>query len=161
MGHPGLLIGPGQIPDVVDHRADADDHLDPQLLVTAVAICLAMLLKLLDVRAIGQLLDEGHIGLIDGDDKVHLLVREEVLNHVDGTHIGGAQLPHQEGGPGAPSERKCSSLGLGIDVPQQDVVRNDILYKGSLIVLLFIIGLASLKATTAIEHRAAAVSSSP
>ena len=36
-------------------------------------------------------------------------------------------------------------LGLGIDVPQQDVVRNNILHKGSLVVLLLIIGLGSVE----------------
>jgi len=31
-GHPSLLVGPRQIPDVVDHRTDADNHLDPKFL---------------------------------------------------------------------------------------------------------------------------------
>ena len=41
-GHAGLLIGPGQVPDVVDHGADADDHLDAQFLVHRGEICLAI-----------------------------------------------------------------------------------------------------------------------
>ena len=36
-------------------------------------------------------------------------------------------------------------LSLGIDVPQQDVVRNNILHKGSLVVLLLIIGLGRVQ----------------
>ena len=129
---------------MVDHRTDADNHLDPKFLGDSGGNLLGDPLELLGVRTLGQLLDEGHIGLIDGDDKVHLLVREKVLNHIDGTHIGRAQLPYQESGPGSLRE-EVQLLGLGIDVPQQDVVRNNILHKGSLVVLLLIIGLGSVE----------------
>ena len=103
------------------HRTDADDHLDAQLLGNGGGHLLGNLLQVPGVRPLGELLDEGDIGLIDGDDKVGLLIGEQILNHVDGSHIGGTQLAHQESRPGG-LRYEVQLLGLGVDIPQKDIV---------------------------------------
>ena len=109
----------------------------PSSWVTAVA-------KLPGVRPLGQLLDEGHVGLVDGDDEVGLLIREQVLDDVDGAHVGGAQLAHQEGGPGRLGD-EVQLLGLSINITQKNIVRDDIFHKGGLVVLLLIVGLGPVE----------------
>ena len=113
------------------------------------------------LHPVPQLLDEGEVGLVDGQHKIALLVREQGLDHVDGRHIGGAHLTDEEHGPGHLRD-EMELLGTDIDVPQQDIVGDDALDKGGLVVLLLIVGLGPpLKATTAMAHREPAISSSP
>ena len=81
---------------------------------------------------------------VDGDNEVGLLVREQVLDDVDGAHVGGAQLAHQEGGPGRLGD-EVELLGLGINITQQNIIRNNILHKGGLVVLFLIIGLGPVE----------------
>ena len=91
-----------------------------------------------------ELLDEGHVSLADREDEVHLLVGEQGMHHVNEGGIAGLHLADQEHRPGRLGD-KVQLLGADIDVPQQNVVGDDVLDKGGLVVLLLIVGLGAVQ----------------
>ena len=143
-GDPRLLVGPGQLPDVAHDGADADDHPHMELLGDLLLDLLGDLIELPWLRPLRELLDEGHVSLADREDEVHLLVGEQGMHHVNEGGIAGLHLADQEHRPGRLGD-KVQLLGADIDVPQQNVVGDDVLDKGGLVVLLLIVGLGAVQ----------------
>ncbi len=93
---------------------------------------------LFGVPPVGQGLDDGHVSLVDGDDEVVWRCREETLHHVHRGDLCRANLAHQEHGP-VGLGGNVQLLGADVDVAQQDVVGDDALDKGGLVVLLLVV----------------------
>ena len=143
-GHLGLLIGPGQIPDMAHHGAHAHNGLDSQLPQQGLLDVLGDLVHVPGVGVLAELLDQGHVGLAEGEDEVGLTVGVQVGHHIHGGHVWHTQLAHQQDHPGHLGD-EVQLLGPDIDVAQEDVVGQDVLDKGSLVVLLLIIGLGTVE----------------
>ena len=143
-GHPGLLVGPGQVPDVADHGADADGGLDLQVLGQGVLNALGNAVDLFAVAPLSEGLDDSDVRLVDGDDKILLAVGEQALDHVHRRDLRRAHLPDQKDRPEG-LRGEVELLGTDVDIPQQDVVGDDGLHKGGLVVLLLIVGLGAVQ----------------
>ena len=123
---------------------DADDGLDEQLGPERLLDGLRRLQKLALFRAGGDLLDDGDIRLVDGQDKVLLLVREHTGKHVDGGNVRPAYLPDEEDGARRVGD-EVQLLRADIDIARQNVVGDDILDEGSLVMLFLIVGLRAVE----------------
>ena len=126
------------------HGADADGGLDLQGLGQGVLDVLGDLVDLLAVAAVAEHLDDGNVGFVNGNDKVLLAVGEHVLNHVHRGNLRRAHLADQEDSP-LGLRGKVELLGPDIDVTQQNVVGDDALDKGGLVVLFLIVGLGAVE----------------
>ena len=93
---------------------------------------------------LGDLFDNGHVAFADREDEIRLLVREQTLDHVDQRGLAGLHLPDQEGGPRG-LRLKMELLGPDVDIPQKDIIRDDIFDKSGLVVLFLIIGLGPVE----------------
>ena len=82
------------------------------------------------------------------------------MHHVNEGGIAGLHLADQEHRPGRLRD-KVQLLGADIDVPQQNVVGDDVLDKGGLVVLLLIVGLGAVQRTVAMAQSICASESSP
>ena len=143
-GHLSLLIGPGQVPDMADDSADADDHLYLQLALHGVGDLLCHMDQFFAGGALLDLFDEDHVGIVDGDHKVALSVREDGLYGIHHCQIRCSHLPEQEHCPiclGGKMQFLCPD----INVAQHDIVGDDVLDKGGLVVLFLIIGLGAVE----------------
>ena len=136
----GFLVGIRQLAQMVGHGADADDGLDPQLVFQGVLHRLGDLLQVLGGRPAGDLLDDRHVAFVDGQDKVLHLVREHPRQHVHGGHVAVTHLPDEEHRPGGVGG-KVQLLGADVNITGQDIVHDDILHKGSPVMLLLVEGL--------------------
>ena len=143
-GDLGLLIALGQVPQVGGHRADAHHHRG----LTAGAQCLldggGDLVQVLDAGPLRHLPDQDHIPLTDAEDKVVLPVREQGLDHVRGNGLSLLQGADHEHAPGHVRHHP-QLLGPHIDVPQHDVVGDDVLDKGPPVMFFLIIGLGRVQ----------------
>ena len=136
--HLGLLEGAGQIFDAGDHRADAHERADIELAGQRVDDRAGQLLDILGLDVGVDLLDDDRIGLRDVKDKVFLLVREQIDDHIVGRYLGLAHGAHQQHDAvciGA----KMQLSGLHVHVAGQNVIENDVLDKVVAVVLLVVI----------------------
>ena len=105
---------------------DADDTVNLKLCFKRFFNALGNGLDLTAVVAVGKLLDDDHIRLIDTYNEVMLSVGEHILQHLDRRNIGAVDLTH---------EKQCSRnighkvqlLGSDIDITGQNVIGNDAL----------------------------------
>ena len=125
---------------MLGHGADADDGLDPQLVLQGVLHGLGNLFQVFGGGAAGDLLDHRHVTFVDGQDKVLHLVREHPRQHIHGGHVAVTHLTDQEHRPGSIGG-KVQLLGADINITGQDVVHDDILHEGAPVMLLLIEGL--------------------
>ena len=118
--------------------ADADDGLDAQLFHQGLFNGLGGFQDLLRAVGGGQGLDHHDVRLVDVQHKILLLVHKQPLNQLHRGHIRVFHLPHQQHHPGLIGD-KMQLLGPDIHVAGQDVVGNNVLYEGGLVVLLLVI----------------------
>ena len=74
--------------------------LDAQFAADSVLDGLRDLVHLVGVVLVGELLDDHHVRLADGEHEVALAVLEEVLYHLQHGHVRALHLPYQEHGAG-------------------------------------------------------------
>ena len=110
-----------------------------------VADLLSHLVQIVAVGIVGQLMDQGHIRLAHAEDEIILPVGEQALDHIHGhglqTLVNGADNEY------APVDlhRHMQLLGTHINIADEDVVGNDILNKGTLVMLFFIVSLGRVQ----------------
>lgn len=95
-GDLGLLVGVGQLAQMLRHAADADDRLDEELAAQRLLHASGQRQKLVLLHLAADALDHGHVGLVDRDHEVLLAVGEEVLQRVHDAHVHAAGLADQE-----------------------------------------------------------------
>ncbi len=136
-GHLCFLIGAGQVLDVVHDGTDTDGYLGVELGVQGIGDTFRYLFDFLDVGAGLDFLHQYDILLPGGDDVVLVLVREDILDHVKGQHVGlGVELD-QEYHPGLLGV-EAQLLGLDVDVAGENVVQDDVFDEGALVVLFIV-----------------------
>ena len=89
-------------------------------------------------------MDQGHIAVPYAEDEIVLPVGKQTLDHI---HEGGVpilQLAHQEHAAGN-LRGHVQLLGPHVDVAEQDIVGDDILDKGTAVVLFLVIILRSIE----------------
>ena len=129
-----LLIAVGQLAQVVGRRADADDRLHVQLRVHGALNALGQRADILRGLVRRHFLDDDNVRLAHAEHEIMLPVREHVLDQLEHGDIRHVHLTHQQhsarhvGG-------KMQLLGAHIHVAGENVVRNDVLNEGGLIVL--------------------------
>ena len=144
-GDLGLLIGLGQIPQVQGQGADAHEHgalaVHPQGLLDGGG----HLFQVLAAGALGHLVDQGHVVVAHAQHEIILPVREHILHHVHGNGLG--PVVHRADDKHAPGHlrRHMQLLGPHVDIADQDIIRDDVLNKGALIVLFLIIDLGGVQ----------------
>ena len=133
-GDLGFLIPVGQLPQMAGIGADADHAADPQLLPKRVLHAVGSLANLLHVVRRLEGLDNDNVRLIDVQDEILLLVREKPSDHFHRGHIGIIHLANQQHDPGLVGD-EVQLLGADIHVAGQNVIGNDVLDEGGLVVL--------------------------
>ena len=126
------------------HGADADDGFDEKLGVERLLNRLCDLDELFALGVRLDLLDDRNVRLIDGQYEVLLSVGEHACHHVHGRNVGSSDLPDEE----HRARHVCYEmqlLGTDVHIAGQNVVGDDIFDKGSLVMLLFIIGLRAVE----------------
>ena len=73
----GFLVRISQLPQMLGHGADADHRLDAQLGFHGAFQLEGNLLQILAGGGRGNLLNNGHIGFVDADDKILHIVGEQ------------------------------------------------------------------------------------
>ena len=139
-----LFVCVSQLAQVTGDGGDADHGLDEQLGPERLLDGLGRLQKLCLLRAGGELLDDGDVRLVDGEDKVLLLVGEHAGQHVDGGHVGPADLPDEKDGARRVGD-EMQLLGADIDVAGEDIVGDDVLDESALVVLFLVVGLRTVE----------------
>ena len=132
-----LLEGLCDILHLRGYRADADQALDRQLAEQRLLDRVCQLDQILDLTACLDLLDYNDVRLGDMQHEILLLVREHAVYHVDRGNIGRRLLAHEEY-HARHIIAEVQLAGLDINIARQDVIQNDILYEGSLVVLFVI-----------------------
>ena len=85
-----------------------------------------------------DLLDQGDVRLVDIDDEVLVLVREQVLQHIVGGDVVLLGDLHQHAHP-ADLRVEMELVALQVDVAGQDVVQDHVLDEVAPVVLLVVI----------------------
>ena len=127
----------GKLPNAGGHGANTYHHLQLQLGGQSLFDLGGQLVQTLALGLSGELLDHGHVGLADRENEVGLLVGEQGLNGVDHGGVGRLRLADQEDAPGDVAV-EVKLLGTNVDIPQKNVIRDDVLHEGALVVLLLI-----------------------
>ncbi len=136
-GDLSLLVGAGEILDIVDSRTDTDGNLSKELRVECVGDVACHFLDLANVGSCLDILNYYDILLGNTDDKLAALVRENILYHIEGQNIGaGIELDEKDYANLIGVEVQL--LGLDVDVTRKNVVEDDVLYERALVILLVI-----------------------
>ena len=93
---------------------------------------------LLGAVGVRQSLDEDNVRLVDVQHEVLLLIREEALYKLHRGNVGIFRLAHQQYNTRLIGN-EVQLLCADINVARQDIIRDDVLYESSLVVLLLII----------------------
>ena len=133
-GDLSFLVAIRQLPQMPGGGAYADDAADAKLLMQRVLDAAGHLFDFVQIIRIQQGFDDNHVGLVDVQHKVLLLIREETPDHFHSSHVGVVHLAHQKHDPGLIRD-KMQFLGPNVHVTGQNVVRNDIFDESSLVVL--------------------------
>ena len=137
-GDLGFLVAVGQLAQVVSRGAYADDGLDQQLALDGVLDVLGHGDDVLGPLLTRELLDDDDVGLAHGQDEVPLPVGEEVLDDLQRRHIGTVELADEVDGAGHVGD-EVQLLGAYVYVAGKDVVGDDVLDEGGLVVLLLVV----------------------
>ena len=144
-GDLGLLIRLGQLTQMLGHGADAHEHaalavdaqsfFDPQ----------GHLLHIAGTSVFVHLVDQHHVLLAHAENEVVLPVGEQALNQIQ--RSGLHPVVHRADDEHAPVHLggHMQLLGPHVDIADEDVVGDDILHEGALVVLLFIIALGRVQ----------------
>ena len=127
-----------QCADTHKHAALA---VHPQGLLDALGHCL----QILGTGVLVHLVDERHVLLAHADDEVILPVREQPLDHVHRHRL--QPLIHRADHKHAARRLRghVQLLGAHIDVADEDIIRNNVLDEGALVVLLLVIALGRVQ----------------
>ena len=125
----------------------ADAHKDAALAVDAQSLLNALGhgLQILGGGVLVHLVDQGHILLAHTDDEIVLAVRVQALDHVHRHRL--QSLVHRSDHEDAPGRlrRHVQLLGPHVNITDQNVVGDDVLDEGTLVVLLLIIALGRVQ----------------
>ncbi len=94
-----LLEGTGQVLDPFDNGADANRSLGIELAAQGIDDGTGQLLQILGFDARADFLNQRDIGLVDIDDKILVLVGEQVLHDVIGRDVRSGGNPDEEDNP--------------------------------------------------------------
>ena len=133
----GFLEGLGQLLDAGNDGADADDDAGVELAAQRVHNRAGQLFDILAVDAALDLLDQDNVLLADVEDKVLLLVREEVLDDVEGGDIVGRDDTDEQD-DAVDVGVKVQFARLDIDIARQNVFQNDV-FDEVVAVILFVV----------------------
>ena len=123
---------------------DSDHAGDPQLLPQRLFDQMSGLLRFPVVLRLGDGLDHGDVRLVDVDDEVVLLVGEQALDDLDRGAVRALVLADQDHAADLVGN-KVKFLGADVHVARQDIVGDDVLDKGGLVVLFLIIVLCLIE----------------
>ena len=136
-GNLSFLVGARKILDVVNNRTDTDGNLRVEFGIERIHDGLRGLFDFTDVGVRLDFLDENDVLFPSGNDVILVLVRENVLNHIEGENIGlGVELNQEDHAGFFRVEAKF--LRLDVDVAGENVVENDVLDERTLIVLFIV-----------------------
>ena len=122
-------------------RADAYNALDAKLLKQSLFDKCRCACNNLRAFCRGERLDDDDVGLIDAEDKILLLIGEELLYRLDCGDIGSFHLAHEQDAARLVRD-EMQLLRADIDVAGEDIVGDNVLYEGGLVVLLLVIALS-------------------
>jgi len=140
--HLSLLEGAGEIVDADNGGAYAHHTVSVELAGKGVDNGTGKLLEVLGLYAGANFLDKGDVVLADVDDKVLGLVREKVLDNVEGGNVGAGGDADEEAGAadvGGKAKLPC----LEVNIAGKDIVKYDVLYEVAAVVLFVVILLDS------------------
>ena len=129
-----LFVAVGQLAQMAGRRADADDGFDVLRLADVAHEIFRQSAHLLGGILARELLDDDDVRLAHGEHKVVLTIREAVLHMLQNGDVVPVELAHQQNGAGH-VRGEVQLLGADIHVAGENVVADDILYKGGLVVL--------------------------
>ena len=144
-GDLGLLIGLGQVTQVDGHGADA--HEDPALAVQAQGLLDGggHLFHIPGGGGVVHLVDEGHVLLAHGQNEIVLPVGEQVLHQLQGHRL--QPVVHRADDEHGPLHLggHMQLLGPHVNVADEDIIGDDVLDEGALVVLLLIVILGAVE----------------
>ena len=132
-----LLEGLCDVLHLRGNRADADEALDRKLAHEGLLNGGRELDEFLRVAARLDFLDHYDVALRDMQNEILLLVREHTGHNVDRRDIGRLLLTNEEY-HARHIVAEVQLAGLDVNIARQDVVQNDILDEGRLVVLLVV-----------------------
>ena len=125
-------------------RADADHALDAKLVKQGLLDERCSARNDLGAFRRGERLDDDDVGLVDAQDKVLLLIGEELLYRLDRGDIGSFHLAHEQDAARLVRD-EMQLLRADIDVAGEDIVGDNVLYESGLVVFLLIIALGLIE----------------
>ena len=129
-----FLVCSCEILDVVHYRGDTDGYLGEELCAERIGDLDRDLFDLAHLGIGLDLLDENDVTLANADYIIARLVREHILKHFKWHHIGfSVELDKQHYAIFLGIEMQF--LGLDINIARQDIVKDDIFDKRTLVVL--------------------------
>ena len=144
-GDLGFLVALGQITQMERQRADAHEHAALAVLAEGDLDAGGHGLHILGGGVLVHLVDQRHVMLAHAEDEVVLPVGEQRLHHVHGDAVQpvvhGTDDEHAAGDLGV----HMQLLGAHVDVGNEDVVGDDILDEGALVVLLLVVALGGVQ----------------
>ena len=118
--------------------ADADDRLGMELRAEGVNDRPRQFLQVLGLDACFDFLDKHNIRLADIEDKILLLVREEILNDLISGDVVGGNDPDQQSYP-VDVDVEMQLPGLDVDSAGQDIVQNYIFNEVIAVIFLIVV----------------------
>jgi len=134
----GFLKGSGQISYPLNDSTDADIDSGIELSAESIGDRSCQLFEVLGLDACGNFLYEDDIALGDIEDKVLVLIGEEVLDNVESRNIVGGDDPDEQGytgGIAAEMELSC----LDMDISWEDVIEDNVFNEVVAVILLVVI----------------------
>ena len=126
-------------------RADADDDRALAVLTQRLFNELGGLLQIARADILAKLLNEHHVALAHGKREAGLAVREDVLYRLHGQALKALVQAADQEHAAVELGLNVQLLGADIEVAEHDVVGDDVLDEGDLVVLLLIIALGRVE----------------
>ena len=133
----GFLISACQIFDVINNGGNTDRNLSIEFSAQCVCNVGSDLFDLLGINTGLDVLDKHDVVLTNRDHVILGLIREHVLQHLKGHHIGLAVELDQED-DSALLGVEVQLLGLDVNIAGENVVENDVLDERALVVLFVV-----------------------
>ena len=132
-----FLVGACKILYIVNDSRDTDRDLGEEFGAESVGDLDRYLLYLFHFGVGLNLFDKHDVTLANADDIIARLVREHILKHLKGHHVGlAAEFDKQHDAIFLGVEVKL--LGLDVNIARQDIVKDDILDKRALVIFLVV-----------------------
>ena len=133
-----LFKGTGQILDANYNGADADHAMRIKFAGEGIHNGTGQLFQVLRFNARPDLLDQRNVRLVDVDDKILALIREEVLDHIVSGNIGLVCNLNQHADP-ADVGIKAQFPRFQINIAGKDIVQDHVFNKVAAVILFIVV----------------------